>query len=81
MTLRDLLPRRPSHREIGLLREYRTRLITDVVTGKLDVRGAAAKLPDEAAKPILSDEEAEMPAEGLDAEDEEMEAVEVEAGP
>jgi type I restriction enzyme, S subunit len=30
-----------------LLREYRTRLITDVVTGKLDVREAAAKLPDE----------------------------------
>ena len=25
--------------EIGLLKEYRTRLIADVVTGKLDVRG------------------------------------------
>jgi type I restriction enzyme, S subunit len=34
-------------REISLLREYRTRLIADVVTGKLDVREAAAKLPDE----------------------------------
>ena len=34
-------------REIALLREYRTRLIADVVTGKLDVREAAAKLPDE----------------------------------
>ena len=33
--------------EISLLREYRTRLIADVVTGKLDVRGAAAQLPDE----------------------------------
>ncbi len=33
--------------EIDLLREYRTRLIADVVTGKLDVRGAAARLPDE----------------------------------
>lgn len=32
-------------REIELLREYRTRLVTDVVTGKLDVREAAAKLP------------------------------------
>jgi type I restriction enzyme S subunit len=34
-------------REIELLREYRTRLIADVVTGKLDVRTAAAQLPDE----------------------------------
>ena len=33
-------------REIELLREYRTRLIADVVTGKLDVRTAAARLPD-----------------------------------
>ena len=35
-------------REIELLREYRTRLVADVVTGKLDVREAAANLPDEA---------------------------------
>jgi type I restriction enzyme S subunit len=34
-------------REIGLVTEYRTRLIADVVTGKLDVRQAAANLPDE----------------------------------
>jgi type I restriction enzyme S subunit len=33
--------------EINLLREYRTRLIADVVTGKLDVRKAAARLPEE----------------------------------
>ncbi|MCB9651942.1 MAG: restriction endonuclease subunit S [Deltaproteobacteria bacterium] len=33
--------------EISLLREYRTRLISDVVTGKLDVREAAARLPDD----------------------------------
>ena len=32
-------------REIELLREYRTRLIADVVTGKLDVREAVAELP------------------------------------
>ena len=32
-------------REIDLLREYRTRLIADVVTGKLDVREAATQLP------------------------------------
>lgn len=35
-------------REIDLLREYRTRLIADIVTGQLDVREAAARLPDEA---------------------------------
>jgi type I restriction enzyme S subunit len=35
-------------REIDLLREYRTRLVADVVTGKFDVRKAAARLPDEA---------------------------------
>jgi type I restriction enzyme S subunit len=34
-------------REITLLREYRTRLIADVVTGQLDVREAAARLPDD----------------------------------
>ena len=33
--------------ELSLLREYRTRLIADVVTGKFDVREAAARLPDE----------------------------------
>jgi type I restriction enzyme S subunit len=33
-------------KEIALLKEYRTRLISDVVTGKLDVRDEAAKLPD-----------------------------------
>jgi type I restriction enzyme, S subunit len=35
-------------REIDLHREYRTRLVADVVTGKLDVRDAAERLPDEA---------------------------------
>jgi len=33
--------------EVVAMREYRTRLISDVVTGKLDVREAAANLPDE----------------------------------
>jgi type I restriction enzyme S subunit len=32
--------------EIALLKEYRMRLISDVVTGKLDVRAEAASLPD-----------------------------------
>lgn len=49
-------------REITLLREYRSRLIADVVTGKLDVREAAVKLPAEADKlePI---DDAEEPTE------------------
>jgi type I restriction enzyme S subunit len=45
-----------AQREISLLREYRTRLIADVVTGKLDVREAAAKLPDEAEEPERLDD-------------------------
>jgi type I restriction enzyme S subunit len=39
---------RQAERDIFLLHEYRTRLIADIVTGKLDVREAAATLPDEA---------------------------------
>jgi len=35
-----------TEREIALMQEYRTRLTADVVTGKLDVRPAAANLPD-----------------------------------
>ncbi|MDP1861395.1 MAG: restriction endonuclease subunit S [Gemmatimonadaceae bacterium] len=42
-------------RELELLREYRTRLVSDVVTGKLDVREAAARLPDEAAPDTAED--------------------------
>ncbi len=33
--------------EIKLLQEYRTRLISDVVTGKLDVREDAEHLPED----------------------------------
>ncbi len=36
-----------ARRQIELAEEYRTRLINDVVTGQLDVRAAAALLPDE----------------------------------
>jgi type I restriction enzyme S subunit len=43
-------------REIELLREYRTRLVADVVTGKLDVREAAARLPDEAPFETVEDD-------------------------
>ena len=35
-----------THRQIGLANEYRTRLIADVVTGKLDVREVAAASPE-----------------------------------
>lgn len=42
--------------EISLLREYRTHLIADVVTGKLDVREAAANLPEEDEKEVLEEE-------------------------
>ncbi len=48
-----------AHREISLLCEYRTRLIADVVTGKLDVREAAARLLDEAEEPEPLDDEAD----------------------
>ena len=37
--------------EVLLLREYRARLISDVVTGKLDVREAALRLPNELEEP------------------------------
>ena len=43
-------------RQVELLREYRTRLVADVVTGKLDVREAAARLPDEAAPDTVEDD-------------------------
>ena len=39
-----------ARRQIELLREYRMRLIADVVTGKLDVRQTTANLPDETGR-------------------------------
>lgn len=69
--------------QIARLRELRTRLIADVVTGKLDVREAAARLPeptshpeerDEAGEPEeLDAEETEEPSEDPDALFEEIE--------
>ena len=52
-----------AQREIDFLREYRTRLIADVVSGKLDVREAAAKLPEATDEPEPLDD-AEALAEG-----------------
>lgn len=57
------------NREIDLLREYRTRLVADVVTGKLDVREAAARLPNEDLLPDLAapdDETDDLPIEEED---------------
>jgi type I restriction enzyme S subunit len=55
--------------EISLLREYRTRVIADVVTGKVDVRAAAASLPDEAddvgaRDAVPEEDDIDTPAEG-----------------
>ena len=67
-------------RDIDLLREYRTRLIADVVTGKLDVREADAALPEVdplAAEDDLDDTfdtDADSALDGLDANPDEAEA-------
>jgi hypothetical protein len=42
-----------ARREVSLLGEFRTRLIGDVVTGKLDVREASARPSDEPNKADL----------------------------
>jgi hypothetical protein len=63
-----------ANREIDLLREYRTRLIADVVTGKLDVREAVARLPEEAeeSEPLDEADALDDLDTGEDAEAEEM---------
>lgn len=68
-------------REIELLRECRTRLVADIVTGKLDVRAAAAKLPEESddLEPFdgtdsLTEGDEDTDGEALDAVPEEAEA-------
>ncbi len=71
-----------THHEINLLREYHTRLIAEVVTGKLDVREAAANLPEESdAEEPEPLEETEMESgEDEDIADEDREAVSGEVG-
>ena len=65
-------------REISLLREYRTRLIADVVTGKLDVREAVKNLPEETDETEVFEESLagyeETTEEDLDIEPEGIEA-------
>ena len=75
-----------ARRQIELVQEYRTRLIADVVTGKLDVREAAAHLPKEAEddEPIdedglVLDNEDEWPFDVDGAQEEEL-AAESEVG-
>ncbi len=63
-------------REIDLLREYRTRLVADIVTGKLDVREAAGRLTQDelevALEPEALDPDDATEAEAdLDPDDEE----------
>ena len=63
-------------RQIELVREYRTRLVADVVTGKLDVREAAARLPevdphaDEFDAPIQAAETGVMEVEDTESREE-----------
>jgi type I restriction enzyme S subunit len=63
-----------ARQEIDLLREYRNRLIADVVTGKLDVREAAAKLPEIATETEPLDETDDLPQDEELAEAAELEA-------
>jgi type I restriction enzyme S subunit len=65
--------------EISLLREYRTRLIADVVTGKLDVRAAATSLPDEADEPEAIDDTDMLAEADEDATDGDLDAAPEEA--
>ena len=69
---------RSTKHDIELLHEYRTRLIADLVTGKLDVREAAARLPDEDDDllPDAADDDSapDEPADDLDAVPEDAEA-------
>ena len=55
--------------EVELLREYRIRLIADVVTGKLDVRAIAAGLPATVTEPEVP---TELESDALDLENEEL---------
>jgi type I restriction enzyme S subunit len=74
-------PIRTANHEVSLLREFRTRLIADVVTGKLDVREAAARLPQgaEELEPLddteaLREMEGESAADDLEPESQEADA-------
>jgi type I restriction enzyme S subunit len=65
-----------AHREINLIQEFRSRLIADVVTGKVDVRALAASLPEitdlEIVDDLVEQDDFEEPID--DAENEEVAA-------
>ena len=60
-----------TEREIALMQEYRTRLTSDIVTGKLDVREAAAGLPELGEEAGI---ESDIPVEFEEPEAEETDA-------
>ena len=53
-------------REVKLVREYSTRLIADVVTGKLDVREAAARLRDVEEPEPIEESETDVQQDGIE---------------
>ena len=57
-----------TEREIALMQEYRTRLTADIVTGKLDVREAAAHLPAPPADAV-TEATADEPLEEIETEE------------
>ncbi len=65
-------------REIELFREYRTRLVADVVTGKVDVR-AAARLPEETHEPEPLDDSDALTEGNEETGDADLDAVTLEA--
>lgn len=66
--------------EISLMREYRTRLIADVVTGKVDVREAAVRLTDEVdAAGSHLDEELTEDGDDIDGQGEEIDSEDIAA--
>ena len=56
-----------TEREIALMQEYRTRLTADPATGKLDVREAAAKLPEPPTEPAAEEVLEEAETEDIEA--------------
>lgn len=58
-----------AEKQIALMREYRTRLTADVVTGKIDVREAAAALPAIEDEPPIADTDLEEPTDAEEALD------------
>ncbi len=67
------------NKQIDLIREYRTRLIADVVTGKVDVRAAAGALPAEVGEEAVW-AASEVEEDGEEASEEELQRMQTENG-